>query len=438
MGFWETIKGFIGLEPPPSPEELAHLNAIAAAPDDLELRLAYAHHLEARQHPLGEFIRSAIELDRLPADEPRRQELQSRCDALLEKHGRRWVRPLKELDLEPMMLGIYAPSLWFHRGMIEQVTIDKRAIVPGKMQRLLELAPALRKLTFERCSPDWSAISTSPSMSRIKALDIADVKWSLLELQALLASPHLKQLEELDIGNKDYGADLVQALAKSTQVKELRTLGLASCRLGPAGAAVLANEPRFTTLEKLNLAYNQLQDEGAIALGQSTTLTQLSSLNINSNDLNSTGVQALSRGPYIRLQELELESAELDVAAMQSLANSPFAATLTTLNLGWNRAGDAAIAALLLPGSFAHLHTLKINGSNLTAKGLRQVLDSDSLANVVEFDLSSNELGSEGIAALVTAPKLKKVQTVLLYSVELSAEDRRKLQQRFGQEGLRC
>src|SRR4051812_42610458 len=93
------------------------LRAIRDNPEDDSLRLVYADWLEEHGGPAGleraEFIRVQCELERLPADEPRRAELERRQDALLADHEAEWAGPLARL------VGKYH----FRRGFVEEVTL---------------------------------------------------------------------------------------------------------------------------------------------------------------------------------------------------------------------------------------------------------------------------------------------------------------------------
>src|SRR2546421_12847008 len=97
--------------PLPMPPEEAFLQAIAESPDGDAPRLAYAAWLEVHGDPRGEFIRVQCSLARLPADDPRHREAAGRAQALLHKHQRAWLGPLRGL----------VPRVCFRRGLVEEV-----------------------------------------------------------------------------------------------------------------------------------------------------------------------------------------------------------------------------------------------------------------------------------------------------------------------------
>src|SRR5438477_5170948 len=91
----------------------AFLQVVLDRPDDDAPRLVYADWLEERGDPRGEFIRVQCELARLPADDPRRPELEGREKALLDAHRDAWLAPLRGLGAD----------VEFRRGFVERLTL---------------------------------------------------------------------------------------------------------------------------------------------------------------------------------------------------------------------------------------------------------------------------------------------------------------------------
>jgi uncharacterized protein (TIGR02996 family) len=77
------------------PEERPFLQAILADPGDEEARLEFADWLEERGDPLGEFLRNACQLPKLPPGR-RRKELERRQQSLWADHGSAWKASLPE------------------------------------------------------------------------------------------------------------------------------------------------------------------------------------------------------------------------------------------------------------------------------------------------------------------------------------------------------
>src|SRR5262249_13049333 len=89
-------------------EHAAFHKAIVANPADLTSRLVYADFLEETGEPSdvarGEVIRSPIEADGLPPNDPRRKELLEKADALFAAHWIEWWTPVCQV------IGLPAPA----------------------------------------------------------------------------------------------------------------------------------------------------------------------------------------------------------------------------------------------------------------------------------------------------------------------------------------
>src|SRR3954454_708912 len=90
------------------------LRAVLGHPGDLATRLAYAHVLDARHDPLGEFIRLECRLARSWSLDDETLGLWDRRLELLEAHGESWLAPLAGI----------AETTHFERGLVEWVVLD--------------------------------------------------------------------------------------------------------------------------------------------------------------------------------------------------------------------------------------------------------------------------------------------------------------------------
>ena len=117
--------------------------AVLAAPDDTSPRLVYADWLTEHGDPYGEFITISCELDRplwsnrtIPNGEGRIGEMGARQQALLKKHGKQWLEPVR-----PFV------RVWvWERGFIEKLYVN--ASFFGGSRTVFEHHP-VRILCFE-------------------------------------------------------------------------------------------------------------------------------------------------------------------------------------------------------------------------------------------------------------------------------------------------
>src|SRR6516165_7948006 len=94
------------------------LQALIEHPDDDIRRLVLADWLEEHGEPeRAEFIRTQIELAKLPKTDKRRQVLEERETELLARNEQEWVKPLRDRVI----------SWTFHRGFVAEVSVTVEA-----------------------------------------------------------------------------------------------------------------------------------------------------------------------------------------------------------------------------------------------------------------------------------------------------------------------
>src|SRR5262249_51988709 len=153
-------------------QERDYLKRIALDPENAALRLEFADLLEKNGNAQGEFIRIDHELETLPQDDPRREELNQRWGELIQAYGATWCQRLKKLKLEPSPAAIFYPATWMHHGIIDEVKIDREGILPEKADQLFAAVPGLRVLEFHnvRLEPgfgDWKHVEYNPDVPAI-------------------------------------------------------------------------------------------------------------------------------------------------------------------------------------------------------------------------------------------------------------------------------
>ena len=87
-----------------------------------------------------------------------------------------------------------------------------------------------------------------------------------------------------------------------------------------------------------------------------------------------------------------------------------------TLLLAENQLGDDGVEALVSTSAGERLRSLTLSGNGLTAKAMRALARSPHLTRLRELELSDNELGDEGAIALCESPLLGR-----LLELDLSA-----------------
>ncbi|WP_128374804.1 hypothetical protein [Streptomyces cavernae] len=202
----------------PSNEE-EYLLAIAADPENDELRRSFATYLRPYEPELSEFVRTQV-------DRVSRQRAQGEIDTsqatpeerrLLTRHAQTWSQWVDRFTTEP---GIPGPRLMFHRGLVAHLTMDADLFVergglllhttvvrhidftlprPGSLSRLLrcEHLAGLDSIGFPGAGLDDDAVAElagSPLLTDCLHLDLTGNRLGARAFEAIAASPHLKNL----------------------------------------------------------------------------------------------------------------------------------------------------------------------------------------------------------------------------------------------------
>jgi uncharacterized protein (TIGR02996 family) len=212
-------------------------------------------------------------------------------------------------------------------------------------------------------------------------------------LPKLVACPALGQVEELSLAWGDLGNAGVNLLARCPFLVNLHGLDLSSNRLDDAGVRFLAASARFPRLERLALNDNeQITWDGVTALAESPFFAGLTDLDLGRNDVNDAGVRAL--------------------VGSRSLTR------LSGLNLTENLIGDAGVAALVGSPLFRRMLArdgrIDLRRNMVGAAGAEALAASPDLGRATVLDLENNYLGDRGAVAIATAPGARNLKRLRL------------------------
>ncbi|XP_041070448.1 NACHT, LRR and PYD domains-containing protein 3-like isoform X2 [Carcharodon carcharias] len=199
-----------------------------------------------------------------------------------------------------------------------------------------------------------------------------------------------------------------KALAQAT-VGSLETLAFSGLRLTPIDCAVLSLVlGRCDTIKHLDLNQCYIQCEGLQRL--ENVLYKCQRLSLSFNELGDSGVKLLSaalRNPGCKIQELNLTNNNLTDSCAKDLSSVISTnQSLTDLDLGGNRLGDAGVKLLsvALRNLGCKIQRLSLTNNNLTdscAKDLSSVISTNQ--SLTDLDLGENQLGDAGVKLLSVA-----------------------------------
>jgi uncharacterized protein (TIGR02996 family) len=116
----------------------------------------------------------------------------------------------------------------------------------------------------------------------------------------------------------------------------------------------------------------------------------------------------------------------LSRAAVRALIANPSLSGLQQFEVNGTKHGDA-VALGIAAGSFTRLEDLSLYHSNVSADGLKALVNSASAPTLTNLHLAGNHFGDTGIHHLVEAPALTHVECMNLIGCGLTAESARLL-----------
>jgi uncharacterized protein (TIGR02996 family) len=209
-------------------------------------------------------------------------------------------------------------------------------------------------------------------------------------------------------------------LIHSPLLAAVRELDLCANDLGNGGVSLLVRSPHLGGVEELNLADDWLDDAGVTALARADTLPRLAALAINDNEqITAGGVEALADSPFFAgLTSLDVSGNDLGESAVRAIGAGRSLSRLHTLRLSRNPIGDPGAAALagspLLARMLSRTPRLELRACGIGPAGAAALAASRLLARCAALDLSGNYLGDQGLAALLASPHLERLHTLKL------------------------
>jgi Ran GTPase-activating protein (RanGAP) involved in mRNA processing and transport len=218
----------------------------------------------------------------------------------------------------------------------------------------------------------------------------------------------------LDVAGGRRGAAVIDALVAAPGLADVRHLDLARNALGDVGVRALLATPKLPRLTTLSLADNGLGPDGAIALAADPRLASLTTLDVSQNPIGDRGVAALAASPHLKgVRILGLASVELTALGAPAVAGF---AEVAELDLRDNQLGADGVAALVAAWSAqppARLVALDLSGNRAGVAGAR-ALAAAPLPGLRRLALSDSLLGRDGVVALTDGPLVARLTDLAL------------------------
>ncbi len=227
--------------------------------------------------------------------------------------------------------------------------------------------------------------------------------------------PIFSRVEVLDLANNSFGAEnRITRFFGTAELPRLRTLRLRNNRLWAEAITELAATPIAPQLERLDLSGNPFADDGAEALATATGLRNLRHVEIRNDELTFTdsihaaGAVALADSPVLRnLRSLDLGSQYIGDSGLIALAESTNAEELVELDVSYNEIGaigEGGYETLTQSPRLRNLRELNLSGNRLDRLGAMALVNWSRLPGVDRIDLRECELDEGSRSILASSP----------------------------------
>ncbi len=396
--------------------------AILDTPDDDTLRLVYADALEESGDPRrAAFVRTQIELSRLPEYDPRAVQIRYHERAF----DLRWAAELELPD------GFDWARERFRRGLPGAVQAENgKTFVKHADELFLRYPIEALELNVVRLA-DTRDFAECSWLERLTSLTLVQGAGGQI-VRRVLASPLLTRLTELRLGSEMTTADAVAAVVRSRVFKQLTSLGVRRDRHAGGNLvgelARLAKPPR---LKKLDLSSNRLNADAIAQLVASPAAEPVEELDLSDNNLGAEGATALAGGALPNLRTLHLLRTRPQEEGVIALAASTLFRGLRSLSLGGNNLGpNAAIALARAPAD--NLNVLDLHDNRIGDRGAVSLANSPHMANLVLLDLAESHVSDAGAEALARSPHLDGLIYLNVYGNLITTRAVARLRERFG------
>ncbi|HEY7158162.1 MAG TPA: TIGR02996 domain-containing protein [Gemmataceae bacterium] len=200
----------------------------------------------------------------------------------------------------------------------------------------------------------------------------------------------------------------------------------------------LADAPLLSTLRVLNVYDGNLGVEGFRQLVASPYLWNLTALRLPSNSIGNGGISALFDAVALTaLEELDLSEEDpyrrygedpiIEAAGLEALAGWSGMTRLRSLTLSGNNVGREGLRALLRSPRATGLKELALRDNGLNGSAMQEFGAARPELQLDVLDIGQNFLGDLGAAELASAPCLRELKVLELDRCEIELPGARRL-----------
>ena len=270
----------------------------------------------------------------------------------------------------------------------------------------------LRALILEDLSEVAFGDLMRHAFPRLHTLNLSRSLFAEATWQAFAKSRTFPALSKLRLDESDLSRGEFAALASANGFV-LRVLSLSGCGIPAGSGAALAAAPWADALRALDLSHNALPPRDVKTVAACKRFGELRCLNLEDNTIGPTVLSALAANPALRgLRALNLAGGrpynrDLTPTHFDRFLTKLNAPDLRHLELSGRPVGAKAARKLAEP-KFGSLTRLGLADCRLTDPALAALIESPTLANLIQLELDDNQLAvaPERLADRAVLPQL--------------------------------
>ena len=341
--------------------------------------------------------------------------------AIGEQAARLVKEPIRALTIENAeVAGVAALSLREPFRNLRQLSVEANGLSGDLVATLVERlhSPRLHALSLSRVELEGTGLKWRKVLAGAACLERLELTGCFTSgdaAAAFLRDAKLPRVRRLRLADNGFGHGVAAiALELRRSGRRLIELGVGSNGLDGPSVCTLLDGLR---LEELWLTQNPLGAEGMRRIARALDARTIRQIGLARCQLGDEGARAMT----VWLGGSTLEHVYADGNGF-GVASARHFATHWRTNLGAalllaeNQLGDEGVEALVSTSAGERLRRLDLSGTGLTAKAVRALARSPYLTTLRELELSDNELGDEGAIALSESPLLGR-----LLELDLSA-----------------
>jgi uncharacterized protein (TIGR02996 family) len=416
----------------------ALLAAILASPDDDLPRLVYADWLDEHGDPArAEFIRTQIELAKLPDHDPRFRALEDREHELLCEHEVGWIGN-----------GADGLSEWeWRRGFVDEITAQGSVVEAVNFDafrhplRVLHITTSHSPIHFFRLQRAWWATVNELSwdgphlsiwsvasflsraverhghiMPHLRELNLVGLSGVNRELAWLTNHFQTSRLKSLSFGRTTPAESLdPYGFVGAFENAQLERLTAADAGLTSDGLRTLLTAPFAATLKHLDISDNPIAPDAYRAFQQCHPNMRLDKLDVSGTPLAGISLEPLLNAASLqRLTKLEMNGCGSARRNMEVLANSAFWTQATELRAHSGTIPASTLEPLCTSAGPPGLRLLDLADNYVRTEGVRMLCESPWAGSLTWLALSRNYLDDESCEVLAKSGRFTHLRTLHL------------------------